>query len=503
MTARLTPSRETTATQEDSFTVPVTPVRARKRVRVEPTAEASTDSEDDLPDPERPKTTRGVKEARIVQANRKKVKLKSKEGMDDDEIAVAKANERNNSFYKQQIKEDQQFKEQMKIVIVEEAEIYKCQKCEKEFIMEDKYRARAHVLSHRAKKSQLPGIKSLNSKKCLQCHQMFSSQEIHKHYQAVHAVYRDVCGECGKEFSTTKLLNQHEKIHNKLQCPFCVRKFARNFNLQEHIKSVHRAKSKEDVKKDLEAVVKWTDGEVELWMEKVENIKEPEVVELIFKKIISVRSFNEALWMKYIKFKDGTDGRAEVTIKLALEMLPWSLALWLLRIRRDPSKETLEQAVAAVGDQWGSSEVWETLLQHEKEAEDYCSVASLYKKVLAVPTPNLEQFKDEALVSMSNSCNEAADREAAEEAIEDLFESTRQKKEQFEEFEDMLVANSKDLSVWKRYVEKVEEVYEGEEMQSMAVANLAFRAIMSCGEQEDLWFWLMERELQVTGNFMN
>ena len=113
-------------------------------------------------------------------------------------------------------------------------------------------------------------------------------------------------------------------------------------------------------------------------------------------------------------------------------MAPWSLALWLQRIRRDPSKETLVQAVAAVGDQWGSSEVWETLLQHEKEAEDYCSVAGLYKKVLAVPTPNLRQFKDEALVSMSNSCNEAADREAAEEAIEDLFESTRQKKEQFE-----------------------------------------------------------------------
>ena len=107
--------RLTTATQEDSFTVPVTPVRARKRVRVEPTAEASTDSEDDLPDPERPKTTRGVKEAWIVQANRKKVKLKSKEGMDDDEIAVAKANERNNSFYKQQIKEKQQKRKKKQI----------------------------------------------------------------------------------------------------------------------------------------------------------------------------------------------------------------------------------------------------------------------------------------------------------------------------------------------------------------------------------------------------
>ena len=68
----------------------------------------------------------------------------------------------------------------------------------------------------------------------------------------------------------------------------------------------------------------------------------------------------------------------------------------------------------------------------------------------------------------------------------------------------MLVANSKDLSVWKRYVEKVEEVYEGEERQSMNVANLAFRAIMTCGEQEDLWFWLHEeRGLQVMVDLIN
>ena len=51
--------------------------------------------------------------------------------------------------------------------------------------------------------------------------------------------------------------------------------------------------------------------------------------------------------------------------------------------------------MAAVGNQWGSSEVWETLQQQEKE--DYFSVAGLYKKVLAMATPNLEQFKDEAL----------------------------------------------------------------------------------------------------------
>ena len=390
------------------------------------------------------------------------------------------------------MKEDQQFKEQMKIVVVEEEEILKCQieGCGKEYIIEDKYRARA-------KQSELHGIKSLNSTKCLRCHQMFSSQEIHKHYQSVHAVYKDVCGECGKEFATSKLLNQHDKTHKKQQCPFCVRKFARKFNLQEHIKTVHRAKSKQETIKELEAVVMWTDGEIKLWMEKVENIKEPEVVEVIFKKIISVRSFNEALWLKYIKFKDDTDGRAEVTVKLALEMLPWSLALWLERIRRDPSKETLEQAVAAVGDQWGSSEVWETLLQHEKEAEDYCSVASLYMRVLAVATPNLEQFKDEGLVFASNSCKEAADREVAEDAIEEMFKTTSQKKEQYEVFENLLATKSEDLTVWKSYVEKVEEVYKGQEGQAMAVANLAFRAIMSCGEQEDLWFWLVERELQV------
>ena len=362
VTPRLTPSRET-APPQDFFTVPVTPVRARKRVLVETTAEASTDSDDDLPDPERPKNTKGVKNTKVVKASTKRIKSKPKEVMDDEEIALAKANERNNTFYKQQMKEDQQFKEQMKIVVVEEEEILKCQieGCGKEYIIEDKYRARAHVLSHRAKNSELHGIKSLHSTKCLRCHQMFSSQEIHKHYQSVHAVYKDVCGECGKEFATSKLLNQHDKTHKKQQCPFCVRKFARKFNLQEHIKTVHRAKSKQETIKELEAVVMWTDGEIKLWMEKVENIKEPEVVEVIFKKIISVRSFNEALWLKYIKFKDDTDGRAEVTVKLALEMLPWSLALWLERIRRDPSKETLEQAVAAVGDQWGSSEVWETL----------------------------------------------------------------------------------------------------------------------------------------------
>ena len=124
-------------------------------------------------------------------------------------------------------------------------------------------------------------------------------------------------------------------------------------------------------------------------------------------------------------------------------------------------------------------------------------MASLYMRVLAVATPNLEQFKDEGLVFASNSCKEAADREVAEDTIEDMFNTTSQKKEQYEVFENLLATKSEDLTVWKSYVEKVEEVYKGQEGQAMAVANLAFRAIMSCGEQEDLWFWLVERELQV------
>ena len=148
--------------------------------------------------------------------------------------------------------------------------------------------------------------------------------------------------------------------------------------------------------------------------------------------------------------------------------------------------------------QWGSSEVWETLLQHKKEREDYCSVANLYEAVLAVPTPNLEQFRDEALVFLSNVCDEATERDNAAAVIEELFESTRKKKELLNVFESLLDANSGDLEVWKRYVEKVEEIFEGEEGKAMAVINIAFRAIVSCGDQEDFWFWLVERELQVT-----
>ena len=424
--------------------------------------------------------------------------------MDDEEIKMAKANERNNSFFKQQVKEDQEFNEKMKIVLVDEDEILKCQHvgCEKEFIIEDKYKARAHVLSHRAKKTGVRGISSLNLKKCLKCHQMFQSKEIHKHYQSVHAVYKDICGECGKEFSTGKLLVQHEKIHKKLQCPYCKRQFARKDRLQEHNKSVHGARSKNQVVDDMEAVETWTDGEVKLWMERMEGIPEQDIQEEIVKTIVSVRKFSESLWLRYVRLVGTTQGQAAQIVEEALESLPCSLALWLHRIRMDPSQQTLELAVEAVGNQWGSTEVWDTLLQLYKDEEDFFSMANVYQQVLAVPTPNLERFKDEAMMFMSNLCETVKEKDVAVETIKKLFETTNKKKEQFQEFEDLIAVDSRNLSVWKRYVEKLEEVWEHEDEEdeeglAIAVTNLAFRAREQCKEQEELWIWLVGRGLQV------
>ena len=123
--------------------------------------------------------------------------------------------------------------------------------------------APAHVLSHNVKKTTSSGILSRELKKCFKCHQMFSSKEIHKHYQNVHAEYKYLCGECGKEFSNGKLLNQHKRIHQKMKCSFCDREFAKKCRVQEHIEFVHGAKTKNEIKKDLEAEVAWTDEEVE------------------------------------------------------------------------------------------------------------------------------------------------------------------------------------------------------------------------------------------------
>ena len=83
---------------------------------------------------------------------------------------------------------------------------------------------------------------------------------------------------------------------------------------------------------------------------------------------------------------------------------------------------------------------------------------------------------------MSNLCDEASERDVAVETIEELFESTRRKKEQFHVFYNLPDANYRDIEVWKRYAEKVEEVYEGEEVQDMAVVDLAYRAIVPCGD---------------------
>ena len=98
---------------------------------------------------------------------------------------------------------------------------------------------------------------------------------------------------------------------------------------------------------------------------------------------------------------------------------------------------------------------------------------------------------------MSNLCETSTERDTAVETIEELFEATNNKKEQFQEFEDLLAADGKDLSVWKAYVEKVKQIYEGEEGEAGAVVNLACRASVPCGEQEDLWFWLVELGVQV------
>ena len=461
-------------------------------------------AEEDLPDPERPTGNQRAKISRFCKVTKKSSKSKAKEVMDDEEISLAKANERNNTFFKQQVKEDQEFNEKMKIVVLEEVEVYKClhEGCGREFIYEDKYKARAHVLSHRGKKTALKGISSLNLKKCLKCHQMFNSKEIHKHYQNVHAVYKDVCDKCGKEFPNFKLLKQHEQIHQKIKCPLCSREFARKCKLKKHIETVHGATSKNDIKKELEAVVTWTNGEVKLWTEKFESIEDRDVKEVIIKKLVAVRKFDESLWLKYAKLVGTTESQAEEIVKEALEMLEWSMSLWLLRIRMDPSQETLELAVRKVGDQWGSSEIWETLLQLKKVEEDFYSVANLYQQVLAVPTPNLLRFKDEALVFMSNLCETVTERDVAVETIEELFNNTNKKKEKFEEFEELLAVDSRNLDEWKRYVDKLEEVYEYEEGQALSVTSLALRASVQCGEQEDLWFWLVELGVQVKCNIL-